>query len=72
MSPQGHGPPRGMSPQTGGRGHLGLGHPPPPSGGQSANWTPQGGPPPPGGPGAPRTGTSTAPPAKAAPKTPKY
>ncbi|KAG8688113.1 protein transport protein S31, partial [Ceratobasidium sp. 423] len=44
--------------------------PPPPPAGPGGNWTPQGGPPPPGG--APRMGTPAAPPAKAAPRAPKY
>ncbi|CAE6433362.1 unnamed protein product [Rhizoctonia solani] len=48
----------------------GQSHPPPPPSGSATNWAPQGGPPPPGG--APRTGTPTAPPAKAPPKAPKY
>ncbi|CAE6512434.1 unnamed protein product [Rhizoctonia solani] len=44
--------------------------PPPPPAGPGASWAPQSGPPPPGG--APRMGTPTAAPAKAAPKAPKY
>ncbi|KEP48003.1 protein transporter SEC31 [Rhizoctonia solani 123E] len=48
----------------------GQSHPPPPAAGPGTNWNPQSGPPPPGS--APRTGTPTAPPARAAPKAPKY
>ncbi|GAB1525797.1 protein transport protein S31 [Rhizoctonia solani] len=49
----------------------GQSHPPPPPPPPGTTWTPQSGPPPPPG-GAPRTGTPTAPPAKAAAKAPKY